>query len=69
MAASDIPIAALGVSDPATWGISGWVADIVPHLAYGLVTAIAYDAFTDRALTHGGGRDRGAGAHSLSGAG
>src|SRR5205823_4531568 len=47
MAASDIPIAALGVSDPATWGISGWVADIVPHLAYGLVTAIAYEAFTD----------------------
>ena len=48
MAASDIPIAALGVSDPATWGVSGWVADVVPHLAYGLVTAIAYDAFTDR---------------------
>jgi hypothetical protein len=48
MAASDIPIAALGVSDSATWGISGWVADVVPHLAYGLVTAIAYDAFTGR---------------------
>jgi hypothetical protein len=46
MAASDIPIAALGVSDPATWSVSGWVADVVPHLAYGLVTAIAYDAFT-----------------------
>ena len=46
MAASDVPIAALGVSDPATWGVSGWAADIVPHLAYGLVTAIAYDAFT-----------------------
>ena len=33
MAASDIPIAALGVSDPATWGLSGWAADVVPHLA------------------------------------
>jgi hypothetical protein len=47
MAASDVPIAALGVSDPATWGVSGWAADIVPHLAYGLVTAIAYDTFTE----------------------
>ena len=48
MAASDIPFAALGVSDPATWGVSGWAADVVPHLAYGLVTAIAYDALTDQ---------------------
>ena len=48
MAASDIPIVALGVSDPATWGVSGWAADVVPHLAYGLVTAIPYDAFTGR---------------------
>jgi hypothetical protein len=48
MAASDIPIAALGVSDPTTWGVSGGAADVVPHLAYGLVTAIAYDAFTGR---------------------
>jgi hypothetical protein len=46
MAASDIPIAALRMSDPATWGVSGWEANVVPHLAYGLVTAIAYDAFT-----------------------
>jgi hypothetical protein len=45
MAASDIPIAALGMSDPATWGVSGWAADVVPHLAYGLVTVIAYDTF------------------------
>jgi hypothetical protein len=48
MAASDIPVAALGVSDPTTWGVSDWAADVVPHLAYGLVTAIAYDAFTGR---------------------
>jgi hypothetical protein len=48
MATSDFPIAALGVSDPTTWGVSSWAADVVPHLAYGLVTAIAYDAFTDR---------------------
>jgi hypothetical protein len=47
MAAGNIPIAALGASDPARWGASGWATDLVPHLAYGLVTAIAYDAFTE----------------------
>lgn len=45
MAASDIPIAATGVSDPKTWSAANWTADLVPHLAYGLLTAIAYDAF------------------------
>ena len=50
MATNDIPIDALGVSDPATWSVSGWAADVVPHLAYGLVTALAYDAFTERML-------------------
>ena len=46
MAGSDVPIAALGVSDPRTWNRSDWLSDAVPHLAYGIVTAIAYDAFT-----------------------
>lgn len=46
MAASDTPIVTSGVSDPATWGVSGWMADLIPHLAYGVMTAIAYDAFT-----------------------
>ena len=45
MAGSDVPATALGVTDPIAWGLGGWVSDIVPHLAYGLVTAIAYDAF------------------------
>ena len=35
MAATDLPVAALGVSDPRTWGAADWVADAVPHLAYG----------------------------------
>lgn len=46
MAASDVPIAVSGVSDPATWGVSGWAADLGPHLVYGLVTASVYDALT-----------------------
>jgi len=44
MAAGDVPLAVTGVSDPATWGVSGWAADLVPHLAYGLVTAAVFDA-------------------------
>ncbi len=46
MAASDVPIARLGVSDPATWSAADWAADLIPHLAYGLVTATVYDAIT-----------------------
>lgn len=45
MAASDVPSATLGVTDPTTWGASGWAADIIPHLVYGLVTAFTYDLF------------------------
>ena len=44
MVASDVPIAASGVSDPRTWGLSGWLSDAIPHLIYGLVTAQAYAA-------------------------
>jgi hypothetical protein len=44
MAASDIPIALSGVSDPATWSVTDWLSDIIPHLVYGLVTVAVYDA-------------------------
>jgi len=40
MAASDVPMAALGVSDPRGWAPSAWLSDVVPHLAYGLVTRV-----------------------------
>lgn len=43
MAASDIPATATGATDPRTWGASGWLADVVPHAAYGMATAVAYD--------------------------
>jgi hypothetical protein len=42
MAASDVPIAATGASDPRTWGVSGWLSDLIPHLVYGLVTAATF---------------------------
>ncbi len=47
MAASDVPATALGVTDPKEWSLSSWASDVVPHLAYGLVTAASYDSFVD----------------------
>ncbi len=44
MAMSDVPIAASGVSDPRTWGVSGWASDAIPHLVYGFIIVAAYDA-------------------------
>ena len=46
MAGSDVPATALGVTDPREWSPDSWASDIVPHLAYGLTTAVAYEAFT-----------------------
>ncbi len=44
MAASDVPIVASGLSDPRTWGASGWLGDLIPHVVYGLVTVLVADA-------------------------
>jgi len=33
------PMTALGITDPRIWPPSSWVSDVVPHLAYGVVTA------------------------------
>ncbi len=38
MALSDVPLKLFGISDPKTWAGKDWVADIVPHLAYGATT-------------------------------
>jgi hypothetical protein len=38
MAATDSSMASMGVSDPRTWSAADWLADLLPHLAYGLVT-------------------------------
>ncbi|MGH3524933.1 MAG: hypothetical protein ACRDU4_19425 [Mycobacterium sp.] len=34
------PMIALGVTDPRTWGVVGWISDLIPHLGYGVVTAL-----------------------------
>lgn len=46
MAASDVPMVALRVSDPKTWGLSGWLADAIPHLIYGIVTVATHEALS-----------------------
>jgi hypothetical protein len=46
MAGSDVPTAALGVTDPTARGPDSWISDLVPHLAYGFMTAVAYEAFS-----------------------
>lgn len=38
MAAADLPMARLGVTDPRRWSRADWVADAVPHLVYGVTT-------------------------------
>ncbi len=36
---SNGPMTVLGITDPRTWATKDWVSDVVPHLAYGIVTA------------------------------
>ncbi len=39
LAGSNGPMTVLGITDPRTWAAKDWVSDIIPHLAYGAVTA------------------------------
>ncbi|MFD7683688.1 hypothetical protein [Streptomyces sp. NPDC060187] len=32
------PMTVLGVTDPRTWSATDWISDVVPHLAYAVVT-------------------------------
>jgi len=41
------PMTVLGVTDPQTWPASAWVADVVPHLAYGAVTAAVLERLAE----------------------
>ncbi|MBT2566245.1 hypothetical protein J7I84_06985 [Arthrobacter sp. ISL-85] len=38
---SNGPMTVLGITDPRTWSPTDWASDLVPHLAYGIVTAAA----------------------------
>lgn len=43
MVGTSAPMTALGLTDPRQWDATSWVSDAVPHLAYGLATAAAFD--------------------------
>jgi len=49
------PMTALGLTDPRDWRGSEWAADVLPHLAYGVITAATYSV-TD--VPKGGSRLR-----------
>lgn len=44
MTGSNTPMTALGITDPRTWDATSWASDVVPHLAYGAVTAAVLTA-------------------------
>lgn len=46
--AGNAPMTVLGVTDPRSWPVSSWVSDVVPHLAYGAVTAATMRALESR---------------------
>ncbi|GAC1654129.1 MAG: hypothetical protein NVS9B12_04560 [Vulcanimicrobiaceae bacterium] len=44
MAATDVPATSMQLTDPKKWGMAGWIGDVVPHVAYGLVTAAVFES-------------------------
>ena len=47
MAASDYPATRLGLTEPRDWSATDWVSDVLPHMAFGIATAIAFEAARD----------------------
>lgn len=41
---SNGPMTVLGITDPRTWSPADWASDIIPHLAYGIVTGATLHA-------------------------
>lgn len=46
---SNGPMTVLGITDPRTWSPADWISDLVPHLAYGIVTGAALQALDNGA--------------------
>ncbi|HEY2723934.1 MAG TPA: hypothetical protein VGI84_04540 [Pseudonocardiaceae bacterium] len=46
LVAANGPMVLLGITDPRTWRPVDWAADLVPHAAFGAVTAAVYGAAT-----------------------
>jgi hypothetical protein len=47
MAATDVPMGALKLTDPKTWSSADWLSDLIPHLVYGAVTYLTLAATDD----------------------
>lgn len=47
-AGSSGPMTMLGITDPRQWDAKSWAMDVGPHLAYGVVTALAYEKLLRR---------------------
>jgi hypothetical protein len=47
MAASDYPQTRLGLTEPRDWSATDWASDVLPHMAFGVVTAVAFEAARD----------------------
>jgi hypothetical protein len=45
---ANAPMAAMKITDPRDWSAADWIADLVPHLAYGLVTGWVLDRLDRR---------------------
>ncbi|WP_200214449.1 hypothetical protein [Micromonospora coerulea] len=43
MAATDSSITVLRISDPRTWRAQDWLADVIPHLAYGMAAVATWN--------------------------
>ena len=40
---SNVPMVAMGITDPREWSVSSWVSDIAPHIVYGAAAYVAYE--------------------------
>ena len=48
MAATDVSLTRLGLTDPGEWDATSWLSDAGPHLAYGVVSYAALRAMSRR---------------------
>lgn len=44
MVGASAPMTVLGITDPRSWSTADWLSDVLPHLAYGMVTAATFAA-------------------------
>lgn len=47
MAAAEYPQARLGATEPRDWSATDWIVDVLPHMVYGVATALTFEAVKD----------------------